>query len=327
MAKVDSGVKFLFAGLVLVAGLILIALFWRPFYIKVMYLSPRPVTVEDVARDRLPEGALVSVQGIIDPRHAQISHVPGSDQRMEVRLLLADDSYMADWQDAIQRDTDLLKAHLEPALKKELVRKDMKEFMESVDNFDSRWNSRVTQLNKTIRDAWPGYAVGVARLCADCAEGGFDKRTHPERNWVLDGFHPPGGPQERPPWPEEIVVSNPIKRSEIPLLRGYLQGEVDYYEGSALQVAAELKAFQPEVAFGRLTTVVGTVRKMPKDAFESYEAIDDLLFDVYYYIKEGDQPSTIGLVFVPIGLMIDGLMVLLMLKWALFGRKRYDFDD
>jgi len=328
MSKADSGIKYLFAGLLTVVGVILIALFWQPFYLWVKFHDPVTVTIEDVARDRLPEGALVKVEGIRDPRHVFVAKEPGGERLLEISLLLADDSYMQQWRDAIDRDVGLFKSHLEPALKDELrEQRNLKEWMETLDNYDHRWNGRTTQLNKTIRDAWPGYAVGLAAVCDNCTETGFERRSHSERNWVMKGFEPPGGSQERPAWPEEIVLSNPIKSSEIPMLKGYLQGEADYYEGAAQQVAAELQAFDPEASFGRLTTVVGTVRKMPTDAFEAYEAIDDLSFDVYFYIKEGDALSTIGLIFVPIGVLVVMLMLGLMLMWAVAGRSRYDFDD
>ena len=327
MSKGDSGIKYLFAGLLTVVGLILIALFWQPFYLWVRFHAPQTVTIEDVARDRLPEGALVRVEGVRDPRHVFIAKEPGGERLLEISLLLSDDSYMEQWRDAIERDVGLFRSHLEPALKGELRERNLKEWMETLDNYDHRWNGRATQLNKTIRDAWPGYAVGLSRVCDTCSEIGFERKAHPDRNWVLRGFEPPGGPQERPVWPDEIVLSNPIKSSEIPMLKGYLQGEADYFEEAAVQVAAELGAFDPEGSFGRLTTVVGTIRKMPTDAFEAYEAIDDLSFDVYFYIKEGDELSTIGLVFVPIGLLIVLVMVGLMMKWAVGGRSRYDFDD
>jgi len=327
MSKADSGIKYLFAGLLAVVGVILVALFWQPFYLWVMFHDPETVTIEDVARDRLPEGALVQVEGVLDPRHVFIAKEPGGERLLEISLLLADDSYMNQWRDAIDRDVELFRSHLEPALKGELRERNVKDWMEKLDNYDHRWNSRATQLNKTVRDAWPGYAVGWARVCDDCSETGFERRAHPERNWVLRGYEPAGGPQERPPWPDEIVLSNPIKSSEIPLLKGYLQGEAEYYEGAAEQVAAELDAFDPDASFGRLTTVVGTVRKMPTDAFEAYEAIDDLSFDVYFYVKEGDELSTIGLIFVPVGCLIVLVMLGLMMVWAVAGRSRYDLDD
>ena len=327
MSKADSGIKYLFAGLLTVVGIILIALFWQPFYLWVRFHAPETVTIEDVARDRLPEGALVRVEGVRDPRHVFIAKEPGGERLLEISLLLADDSYMTQWRDAIERDVGLFRSHLEPALKGELRERNLKEWMETLDNYDHRWNNSTTQLNKTIRDAWPGYAVGLSRVCDNWSEIGFERRAHSERNWVLRGFEPPGGPPERPVWPDEIVLSNPIRASEIPMLRGYLQGEADYFEGAAAQVAAELEAFDPDSSFGRLTTVVGTVRKMPTDAYEAYEAIDDLSFDVYFYIKEGDALSTIGLVFVPIGCLIVMIMLGLMMKWALSGRSRYDFDD
>jgi len=323
MSKGDSGVKYLFAGLLLVVGLILIALFWQPFYIWVRYHNPAPVGVEDVARDRLPEGAQVSVQGVLDPRHSYVVKEPGGERWMEISLLLDDDTYMEQWRQAMDRDATAFRKHLTPALEDELVKRDLKEFMESMDAYDGRWNKYATQLNKTIRDTWPGYAVGLARICDECTEEGFHKKSHPERNWLLDDFQPPGGPKERPAWPEDIVVSNPIKRSEMPILRGYLEGEAAYYKEAALQAAAELKAFDHETSFGRQTTVVGCVRPLPTGAFDAFEAIDDLSFDVYFYVREGEVPATYGMIVVPIGLVLAGLMALLMLKWAVFGKKGY----
>ena len=70
--------------------------------------------------------------------------------------------------------------------------------------------------------------------------------------------------------------------------------------------------------------MVGTVRPLPTDAYESFEAIDDLLFDIYFYVMEGEEPATIGLIFVPLGLGLVLLMAVLMLIWALAGRSRYD---
>jgi hypothetical protein len=323
MSKGDSGVKYLFAGLVLVIGLILIALFWQPFYIGLRYRNPSMVGVEDVARDRLPEGAQVSIQGVMDPRHSYVVKEPGGDRWMEIGLLLDDDTYLAQWRQAIDRDATAFRKHLKPALEDDLVERDLKAFMESMDGYDARWNKYATQLHKTIRDTWPGYAVGVARICEECAEEGFDKKAHPDRNWVMEGFEPQGGVQDRPAWPEDIVVSNPIKRTEMPILRGYLEGEAAYYKEAAHQVAAELKAFDHEVSFGRITTVVGCVRPLPTGAFEAFEAIDDLSFDVYFYVREGEIPPSYGLIVVPIGLVIVGLMLLLMLKWAVFGKRGY----
>ena len=233
MSKGDSGVKYLFAGLGLILGLVVVALFFQPFWIWVNYRTPKPVSIETLARSDKHEGGQVRVEGILDPRHLVVVDAPGGGGFLEIGLVLDNDKPMRDWQDAIDRDLGLFRTHAQSILDGAPTDdQGVKEYLEQVDAFDSRWNTTAGQLSTTLRDAWPNYAVGYARPCPDCTETGMVGRVHPERGWILEGYHPPGGIQERPPWPEDIVLSNPIKRTEIPMLKTYLDEEVAYYEGS-----------------------------------------------------------------------------------------------
>jgi len=320
----DSSAKYLFAGLVLVAGLVVLVLFLKPFLIWVQYHEPKPVSVEDVARTRVPEGGQVTVQGIIDPRYSHIVPAPGGDGLLEIGLLLADDTPMGQWQEALVRDRDAFRKTLDPALNDELTHREIKAYFDAVDVFASKFEKHGAQLCRTIKDSWPNYAVGFARPYAGSEEPGFRNRIHPERCWTLRDRQPAGGLQERPPWPEDITLSNPIKPSEIPTLRAHLEEEVAYWEGTAPQVVAEIEALDVEQAFGEVVTITGTVRPLPTDAYESFEAVDDLLFDIYFYVMEGEEPATIGVIMVPAGLVLVVAMGGLMGFWALRARSRYD---
>ncbi len=311
----DSGAKYLFAGLIAIAGLVLVAMFWNAFLIGVKYSSAPYTSIEKVALNRVPVGARVRVEGIVDPRHSYVVKRPGSDKVIELFVLLDDDKPMGDWRDAIVRDATSFEKHLPAALDGQLVKRGIKDYLDSVDLYDSRWNKVATQLNNTIRDAWPNYAVCFSEtFTGNPEETGFVRRTYPERNWVLEGHHPAGGPQQRPPWPEEITLSNPIKPREIPTLRAYLDGEVAYYEGAARQVQAELEAFDPEETFGRKVTVTGVVHQMPKEAYDAFEAIDDLAEDIVFYLDTEEELSHLGVIMVPIG----GVLVLLPLGLIAF---------
>ncbi len=320
----DSSAKYLFAGLVLVVGVVLIILFLKPFLIWVQYHQPKVVSVEDVARNRIPEGGQVQIQGVVDPRYSYIVKEPGGEGLIEIGLLLADDAPMGQWQEAIVRDETAFRDALQPALDETLYERGVKEYFDSVDVFASRFEKHGAQLGHTLEDAWPNYAVGFARPYAGGEEPGFRSQLHPERVWVLKDRLPSGGLQERPPWPEDIVLSNPIAPSEIPALKKHLDEERAYWEGTAPQVVAELDAADLRGAFGEVVTVVGTVRPLPVEAFEAFEAVDDLLFDIYYYVREGETPPTVGLIFVPLGLLLVLLMIGLMAYWALSARSRYD---
>jgi hypothetical protein len=323
MSQGDSGVKYLFAGLGLILGLVIVALFFQPFWIWIQYRTPKTVSIETLARSDQHEGGQVRVEGILDPRHVVVVDAPGGGGLLEVGLVLADDKPMRDWQDAIDRDVGLLRTHAQAMLESPPEARGVKEYLEQVDEYDSRWNTGAGQLATTIRDAWPNYAVGYARPCPDCTETGMHRQIHPERGWILEDYPPPGGIKERPAWPEDILLSNPITRTEIPMLKAYLDEEVAYYRGSARQVLAELDGLAPARSFGQVQTVIGTVHPMPLEAFESYEAIDDLLEDVYFYLMEGETPSLIGLYTVPVGVVVCLLMLALIAKWALGGRRGY----
>ncbi len=318
----DSGVKYLFAGLLLVIGLVMIVMFFKSFSLWVRYHEPKLVSIEKVALDRVPLGARVRVEGIVDPRHTYRVKEPGGEGMLEIGLLLDDDKPMRQWLDAIERDTKAFNNHLPPAMNDELKKRGIKEYLESVDNYDARWNKLANQLNTTIRDAWPNYAVGFA-TSYEGDDPGFYRRNYPERNWVLEGYHPAGGPKERPEWPEDIELSNPIKASELPKLREYLDGEVSYYKGSAEMVKAELAAFKPSESFGRHTTVVGIVRPLPREVYDSYEALDDLAEDAYFYIDQGGELDKTGIIVVPIGIFLVLLTLGLMAIWAISGRNKY----
>ncbi len=325
MSHKDSGIKYLFAGLGLVLGLVLIVLFFRPFWIWIQYRTPKTVPIETLARSAAHEGGQVRAEGILDPRHSFVIREPGGERLMEIHLLLANDKPMREWRDAIERDTGLFRAHAQAALEGALARTDgVEDYLKTVDTYDSRWNTSAARLSTSIRDAWPNYAVGVARICEDCTETGMWRRIDPERGWILEGFEPPGGIQERPPWPEDIVLSNPITRSEVPLLKAYLDDEVAYYQGSARQALAELDGLAPSRSFGETVTIIGTVHPMPMDAFEAYKALDDLLEHVFFYVREGEKPQTIGLYTVPAGVVVCLLMLALMLRWAVGGRSSYE---
>ena len=58
---------------------------------------------------------------------------------------------------------------------------------------------------------------------------------------------------------------------------------------------------------------------MPMKAYEAFETIDDLEEHVFYYLREGETPSTIGLFTVPVGALIALVMLVLMLVWAVGG--------
>lgn len=320
----DSSAKYLFAGLGLLIGVVLILLFLQPFLIWVRFHDPKAVTIEDVARARVPDGGQVRVEGIVDPRYSHIVKAPGGEGLIEVGLILANDMPMGQWQDALTRDSGAFREALDPALNGELKHRNIKDYFDAVDVFASKFEKHGAQLGSTVKDAWPNYAVGFARPYAGTEEPGFRNRIHLERGWVLQERLPAGGLQQRPPWPEDIVLSNPIKPSEMPKLRAHLDEEVAYWEGTVPQVVAELEASAVDQAFGEVVTVVGTVRPLPTDAYESFEAVDDLLFDIFFYVMEGEEPATIGLIFVPLGLGLVLLMAVLMLIWALAGRSRYD---
>ena len=318
----DSGVKYLFAGLLLIIGIVMIAMFFRSFSLWVRYHEPKLVSIEKVALDRVPLGARVRVEGIIDPRHTYRVKEPGGEDMLEIGLLLDDDKPMRQWRDAIERDVKAFEGHLPLALDGELEKRGIKEYLESVDNYDARWNKHANQLNTTIRDTWPNYAVGFARPY-EGDDPGFYRHNYPERNWVLEGYHPAGGPKERPAWPEDIELSNPIKASELPTLRNYLDEEVAYYKGSAEAAKAELAAFKPSVSFGQHVSIVGVVRPMPREVFESYEALDDLAEDAYVYLDEAGELDKTGIIVVPIGGFLVFLTVGLMAVWVISGRNKY----
>lgn len=321
MSQKDSGIKYLFAGLGLILGLALIALFFEPFRIWVQYRSPRSVPVETLATTAKHQGGQVLVEGILDPRHSFVVKEPGGDRLLEIRLVLANDKPMRDWRVAIERDAGLLRTHAKTAADGGIEQVgSIKDWLEAVDHYDSRWNTSAGRLSTTIRDAWPNHAIGVARICDTCTEVGMVRKTHAERGWILEDFEPQGGVQNRPPWPEDIVLSNPIERSEIPMLTAYLEAEVAYYEGASKQTLAELDALAPDRSFGRVDTFVGTIHPMPMAAFEEFKAIDDLREHVFYYVREGETPPTVGLYTVPVGALICFVMLILMLKWAVGGR-------
>ena len=320
MSQKDSGIKYLFAGLGLVLGLGLVALFFQPFWIWIQYRTPKSVPIQTLASTDTHEGGQVLVEGVVDPRHSFVVKEPGGDRLLEIRLVLADDKPMREWRNAIERDVDLFRTHAQIAANDGLEQDtNIKDWLKEIDNYDSRWNTSAGRLATTIRDAWPNHAIGVARVCDECSETGMRNKVHAERGWILEDFEPQGGVQQRPPWPDDIVLSNPIKRSELPVLTAYLEAEAAYYDGAAKQALAELDALAPDRSFGRVDTFIGTVHPMPMKAFEAFEAIDDLKEHVFYYVREGETPPTVGLYTVPVGALICLVMLILLLKWAVGG--------